>query len=85
MKHETIEEFLARGGKIQQIEAVKPKDNGITVKSTSKIPNIPIDITMGEHFFAEHVTRVKKERKFMGDINMLPPKLVEFMKERGKL
>jgi len=85
MKTETIEEFLARGGQIQRIEAVKPKDNNITVKSTSKIPNMPIDLTMGEHYFAERTTRVKKEHNFTGDINLLPPKLVEFMKERGKL
>ena len=82
---ETMEEFLARGGQIQQVAPVEVVEKGATVKSTVKTPLIPIDLTMGAHFFAERIKRQRKERKFTGDISKLPPPLVEFLKARGKL
>lgn len=82
---ETIEEFLARGGKIQRIEPAEIVDKGNTVRSTVKTPLIPMDLTMGQHFFAERIRRQRKERKFTGDISKLPPALIEFMKAKGKL
>lgn len=84
-KTETIEEFLARGGVVQKLDAVVVEDKGHTVKSTAKTPLIPMDLTMGEHLFAERIRRQRKERKFTGDISLLPPDLVEFLKARGKL
>lgn len=82
---ETMEEFLARGGQIQQVEPIDITDKGTTVKSTVKAPLVPMDLTMGAHFFAERIKRKKKERKFTGDVSKLPPALVEFLKARGKL
>ena len=82
---ETMDDFLARGGQIQLIEPVELSDKGVTVKSTVKVPLIPMDLTMGAHFFAERIRRKRKERKFTGDISKLPPELVEFMKAKGKL
>jgi len=82
---ETMEEFLARGGQIQQVAPIEIESKGVTVKSTVKVPLIPMDLTMGAHFFAERIRRQRKERKFTGDISKLPPELVEFMQARGKL
>lgn len=82
---ETIDEFLARGGQIQVVEPVEHVDKSANVKSTVKTPLIPMDLTMGAHFFAERIRRQRKERKFTGDISKLPPELVEFMKAKGKL
>lgn len=87
-KHiETMEEYLGRGGVIKQVEAekLKDKENGLAVKSTVKSPFIPMDLTMGEHFFAEKTRRQRKERKFTGDVSKLPLALVEFLKAKGKL
>jgi DNA polymerase III alpha subunit (gram-positive type) len=84
-KEETIEEYLARGGVIQQIDAMEIEDTDNIVKSTVKAPLIPMDLTMGEHYFAERIRRQRKERKFTGDISKLPPPLVEFLKAKGKL
>jgi len=85
MREETLEEFLARGGEIQQCPPEEYENKGITVHSTSKTPNIPMHISEGALFFAERFKRKKKERKFTGDISLLPPKLVAFLKARGKL
>jgi len=82
---ETMEEFLARGGQIQVAAPVEVVEKGTTVKSTVKAPLIPMDLTMGAHFFAERIRRKRKERKFTGDISKFPPELVEFMKAKGKL
>ena len=82
---ETMEEFLARGGQIQQIAPVEVVEKGATAKSTVKAPLIPMDLTMGAHFFAERIRRQRKECKFTGDISKLPPKLVEFIQAKGKL
>ena len=84
-KIETMAEYLARGGVVQHVEPEEVKDIGRTVKSTTKAPLIPMDLTMGEHFFAERIRRQRKERKFTGDISKLPLALVEFLKAKGKL
>ena len=84
-KIETLAEYLARGGAIQHIDAVKIEDKGKAARSTVKTPAIPMDLTMGEHFFAERIKRHRKERKFTGDVSKLPLALVEFLKDKGKL
>ena len=87
MKKQTIEEWLAAGNTITKVPPAEPKDGKpcVTVRSTGKVPLVPMHITEGAVLFAERTRRRKKERKFTGDVNLLPPKLVEFLKAKGKL
>jgi len=61
-KSETIEEFLARGGKIEKIPYVEPENKTEPVRTnpTGGLPSI-MSLSDGAHFFGE--TRKKKPTK----------------------
>lgn len=58
-KKETIEEFLARGGRIQKFECVEPEEKNQPIRSntTGGLPEI-MTLSDGAHYFGE--TRKKK-------------------------
>lgn len=62
-KVETMEEFLARGGKIQKIEYKTPEAKGDLVRSSAGGTGLPtiMSLSDGAHFFGE--TRKKKPTK----------------------
>lgn len=62
---ETIEEFLARGGEIQKIEAVKPEHTPEVIKPAGAFNAQTMSLELGEFFFAEKTKRkgLTKEQK----------------------
>lgn len=60
-KTETVEEFLARGGKVVVLPPEEPEDNKHVVKPTAGgLPQL-MTLADGEHFFGE--TRKKKKKQ----------------------
>ena len=61
-KKETVEEFLARGGQIEQVPYEQPEEEKEQVRSTTTtgLPEI-MTLSDGAHFFGE--TRKKKPTK----------------------
>lgn len=87
MRKETIEEFLARGGKIQKIDPQPIPDSTTIVKSTAKTPVKLQSLAEGAHFFAEKTKRTqpKKELDLTGiDMELLPDGLAEIFQKEGK-
>jgi hypothetical protein len=80
MKNETLEEFIARGGKVQQVPAHVPEEKPVIVKSTANVPPKLMSLTDGEHFFAERSKRkVDQKKKFIDKLNKtnLPKEVIE--------
>lgn len=82
MSHETIEEFLARGGQIEKVDNptfVKPKIIGsVTKKQTSLMT-----LAEGELFFGEKGKRTKKvkETDYSGiNFDLIPEHLKNIIK-----
>lgn len=80
MKKETIEEFIARGGKVEKVDYVEPEAQKHTVPMMkNKVPE-QMDLTKGALFFAEN-TRKKKDwkakAKSFSDIDNIPSELLE--------
>ena len=59
---ETIEEFLARGGKITKIPPQESEGGEQTVRSTAHTPPTLYSLDLGQLMFAEKRTRKKKKR-----------------------
>lgn len=57
MKKESIKEYLARGGKIQKIQAETPHETLEVTKPTTLTPQL-MSLDWGEHYFAEK--RIRK-------------------------
>ena len=81
-KVETIEEFLARGGKIQVIPAQSSdvEENKRKVKSTSKQQLALTDLGEGELLYGEKIKKTRKAKKKIVEIpkeqvNLLPDSL----------
>ena len=78
-----IEEFLAKGGKIEKIPYVDP-DNSQTIGSTNKkVPQI-MTLAEGEELFGEKQKRKKKikEQDFSSiDLDLIPEHLHHIIKK----
>jgi hypothetical protein len=63
-KKETIEEYLARGGKITICppQSSDPEENKL-VKSTSKAPQEILDLGTGEIIYGEKIKKTRKKAK----------------------
>jgi hypothetical protein len=77
MVHETIEEFLARGGKIDKVDLTgEPKQK--TIGSVTKKTTTIMTLAEGELYFAEKGKRNKKvkEPDYSGiNFDLIPPHL----------
>lgn len=80
-KTETVEEFLARGGKIEKLDPVEHEDNDVTVRSAAMTPPTLYHITEGRHLFAEK--KKNKSRKKKLSIQEVSKKL-ESIRSMGK-
>lgn len=63
IKHETVEEFLARGGKVQKLDPVEREDKDISVRRTTAGPANLMTLEEGALLFTEKIKRKKKEKK----------------------
>ena len=63
VKKETIEEFLARGGKIVKIDPEIIEEGKKPVKVTTIIPAYEMSLARGEDLFATPSPRKKKKKK----------------------
>lgn len=66
MKSETLDEFIARGGKIEKIPSVEPETKDIIRKTTTGPATIHT-LSEGELLFAEKSKRKKKKKKTVSD------------------
>lgn len=62
-KKETVEEFLARGGKIEKLDAVEEENKEISVRGTAVTAPTLYHITEGQHLFAEKKKNRSKKKK----------------------
>ena len=87
IKTETLEEYLARGGKIQKIPEHIPEEPTakVTVKSTSNEPPKPMCMLEGALLWGEKIVRKKKDNRYTGDLDCVPQSLIDFLKQRGEL
>jgi len=71
MKNESLDEFIARGGKITKLEPVKDEEKPtVNVKSTvSKPPNL-MSLEDGEFYYGETEKTEKRAEKKRSKINM---------------
>lgn len=74
MKKETVEEFLARGGKIQIIPPNQPEETVPIVKVHSTPENRILSLDDGEFYFAEG----RKDRKAPRKQVLLPDVIDQF-------
>lgn len=73
MKKETIEEFLARGGKIQRFATVDPEVKEPTISSTNKGPAVILTLDDGNLYYGEgKVSKTKKKSSPKIDLSALP-------------
>lgn len=75
---ETIEQYLARGGKIERIETVKPDFKQKVALSTKQVSIMDLD--EGAHFFSEFKPKKTKSKKKL-DVSALPDFLKMMVKE----
>ncbi len=73
-KKETIEEFLARGGKKVVVPAVVPNFKQ-KIGSTSASPITIMDLDEGAHYFSEFKPEKKTKSKKKTDFSALPEHL----------
>ena len=76
-KVETVEEYLARGGKITVVPP-QPYETDNIVRSTAKHSAPLMDLDEGAHFFSEFKERKTKQKKdpLKGiDLSKLPPEI----------
>lgn len=87
-KTETIEEFLARGGKIQKVPYQEPEQKEAPIRSTTGNTGLPTIMSLpdGAHFFGE--TRKKKQTKedFVNKVNKsnLPQSVIDSLTKSVK-
>ena len=75
MKRETPEDFIARGGLVQKLEAIKPNFSQ-RMSLNPKFQNTLMDLDEGAHFFSEiKVKKPKKSKKKELDVSALPEHL----------
>lgn len=67
MRKETIDEFIARGGKIQRIEASPVTHQSIQVKISSTPENRILSLADGEFYFSES----KKSNKVTKEVRLI--------------
>lgn len=81
MKAETIEEFLARGGKVEKIEAVKYEGRQtVRVNGMARIMNLD----EGANYFSSFKSREHVKRKTaVININLIPIRLIRKLREVG--
>ena len=75
---ETIEQYLARGGKVERLDPVVP-DFKQKISQSAKQVSI-MDLDEGAHFFSEFKPRKKKAKKTL-DVSALPHFLKMMVKE----
>jgi hypothetical protein len=82
-KVETMEEFLARGGKVQVFPAVKPEEDNLVRPTTAPGLASLMSLDDGAHFFAEKKekrTRQKKDPLKGINVDALPPEVRALLK-----
>ena len=80
-----IEEFLAKGGEIEIIPAVKPEERKIVRSTIKKVPN-PMTLPEAEFMFGRKQIKKKKIKKpDFSNINMdlIPKHLRDIIKASG--
>lgn len=69
-KVETIEEFMARGGKITTLEYKKPPEKRKVSSTVHNMPNL-MTLDEGEFFYSDSVGKEKPKKELnLNDINM---------------
>ncbi len=66
-KTETVEEFLARGGKIETLPSVEIENKSVTVRKTTKGPATIHSLSEGAFLFSEKSTRKKTKKTISND------------------
>ena len=92
MKKETLQEFLARGGKINVIPTVKPEDEKAKVRSTAAKPCVTIlSYEEANLLFGTKTDRKKKQKsinpqssKKLDDLKLSIDALPKELRERLK-
>ncbi len=83
-----MQEFLAKGGKIQKVPAVPTPDEAIPVKTSSQVDLL--DLGTGQLLYSEFKPKKAKKKKdgpvVIKNVKMdtLPPELVEKLKGKIK-
>lgn len=80
-KTETLEQYLARGGKIEVVPAVEPEDNGPTVRKTAVTAPTLYHITEGAILFGEKKKTKKSKTKTLSK-SELEAKMKSFRTEK---
>jgi len=75
---ETIEQYLARGGKVEKLEAIKPDFKQKISYMTKQVSLMDLD--EGAHFFSEFKPKKTKSKKKL-DVSALPDFLKTMVKE----
>lgn len=76
-KTESVEEYLARGGKIEKVPPAIEEEKDATVRGTAITPATLYHITEGEILFAEKRKSRKKKKKTLSKDEVLA-KMQEF-------
>ena len=82
MKKETVEEYLARGGKVERLPYIPPERTGKydKIHSAPPMPVHEMSLDEGAHFFAERPKRrVKKPDYSSVDMELISDELKELL------
>ena len=77
IKRETVEEYLARGGKVERLPYIEPSYNSgyNKIHAPTPLPPHQMSIDEGAHYFAER-KKSKKKADYSGiDMDLIPEDL----------
>lgn len=87
MKAETLDEFLARGGKIEKVPYIEPEQKLDPIRANTS-GGLPTMMTLpdGAHFFGESRKKKPTKEDFVNKLNKanLPQSIVESLTESIK-
>ena len=81
---ESIEEFIARGGKVEQIPYSSPEEEAVLIKPSPAGPPAFYSLDEAQHFFAEVKPRRRKPKQAKPvdiDKSLLPKHLQSILEE----
>ena len=79
MKTETVAEYLARGGQVEVLKAIKPEFKQSVTMSPKSTMTI-MDLDEGAHFFSEiKPSKPRKKKAKALNVSALPESLLKFV------